>query len=191
MKPEMLLSAVIAMCTLAYTIINWKQLIESRKTRKQKITPCIIAYLKSTEDHKSLALHIKNIGEGLAQNVKIKTIKDYNCFDDESLKLSNKGIFQNGFNVFPPQYELKFYITEATKLQSNTADDYVEIEINYERIDGKTYSNIYKLLFNQITGQNYSKPPETFMGQIPYYLSEIDKKLKIISIIDKTPKVKN
>jgi hypothetical protein len=191
MRPEILLSAVIAICTFAYTIINWKQLIESRKTRKQKISPYIIVYLKSTEDHKTLALHIKNIGEGLALNVKIKTIKDYDRFEDENWKLSDTGIFKNGFNIFPPQYELKFYITQATELQSNTADSYVKIEIYYERIDGKTYSNIYELPFNQIIGQNYSKPPETFLGQIPYYLSEIDKKLKTISIIDKTPKVKD
>jgi hypothetical protein len=167
MKPEILLSAVIAVCTLAYTIINWKQLIESRKTRKQKISPYIIAFLKPTENHKTLALHIKNIGEGLAQNVKIKTIKDYNCFDDENWKLSDKGILKNGFSIFPPQYELKFYINEATELQSDNVDSYVKIEINYERIDGKVYNNIYELPFNQITGQNYSPPLKPIWGKSP------------------------
>lgn len=181
MKPEILLSAVIALCTLAYTIINWKLLIENRKTRKQKITPQIIAFLKSSESHSVLALHIKNIGEGLAKNVKIKTMKDHNIMQKDDYLISNTGIFKNGFSVFPPQYELKFHLDWWTEIKSDKEDRYVEIEILYEDIENKKYSENFKLPLNQLTGQHYTNPPETYMGQIPYYLSEIDKKLKILS----------
>ena len=190
-KPAILLAFVMALCTFAYTIINWKLLIESRKTRKQKITPQIIAFLKSSESHSVLALHIKNIGEGLAQNVKIKTIKDHKIMQKENYLISNAGIFKNGFNVFPPDYELKFHLDWWLEIDTEQEDSHIEIEISYEDIENQKYNYNFKLAFNQLTGQHYTTPPESFMGQIPYYLSEIDKKLKVLSIEDKTPNSKN
>ncbi len=50
MKVELILSMVLAIATVCYTIINLMMWIESRATRKQKITPQVIAYLKTTED---------------------------------------------------------------------------------------------------------------------------------------------
>ncbi len=178
MKVEIVLSIVLAVSTVFYTIINYMLWLESRATRKQKITPLIIAYLDPTENHKVLALHIKNIGEGLAKNVKIEAMKEYNRLGKDDLLLSEIGIIKNGFNNFPPQYELSYYIHSMTELNSEDENSSIEIEICYESSDQKKYKNIYKLPFNQIIDQNYSKPPETFMGQIPYYLEEINRTLK-------------
>lgn len=61
MKVEIVLSTVLAVSTVAYTAINLMLWFESRATRKQKIEPLIVAFLKSTESNKVLALHIKNI----------------------------------------------------------------------------------------------------------------------------------
>ncbi|WP_262509234.1 MULTISPECIES: hypothetical protein [Sanguibacteroides] len=36
----------------------------------------------------------------------------------------------------------------------------------------------YALPLNELTDQNYSNPPENFIGQIPHYLQEINKTLK-------------
>ena len=178
MKVEILLSTVLAVSTVIYTIINLMLWFESRATRRQKITPLVIAYLKSTENHEVLALHIKNIGEGLAKNVKIKTLKDYNRLGKENLQLSNVGIIKSGFNNFPPQYELSFYIHHMTELKADEESSVIEIEICYESSDKTRFKNIYTLPFNQVVGQNYSNPPETYIGQISYYLKEINSTLK-------------
>jgi hypothetical protein len=71
---EIVLSAIIAFSTTVYTIINWLMLSESKKQRQEKITPLIIAYLKSSEDHSFLRLYIRNIGEGIAKNVTINIL---------------------------------------------------------------------------------------------------------------------
>lgn len=181
MKVELILSAVLVACTIVYTWINWKVWKENKKTREQKITPHIIAYLKSTESHIALVLHIKNIGEGIAKNVKIDLLKDYNQFFREDLPLSQSGIFKNNLNIFPPQYEMKYYLAAMTKIDFDNEDSCVKLKISYERSDGKAIEDIYDLPFNQITGQNYSNPPETFMGRIPYYLKEINDTLKKIN----------
>jgi hypothetical protein len=91
---------------------------------------------------------------------------------------SNVGIVKNGFNSFPPQYELNFYINLMTDLETEDDNNSIEIEISYESSDKEKIKDIYKLPFNQVTGQNYSNPPETFIGQIPYYLKEINNTLK-------------
>lgn len=80
MEVELILSTVLAFATVCYTIINLMMWLESRATRKQKITPQVIAYLKTTEDHLTLCVHIKNIGEGCARNVQVRVLKDYNQF---------------------------------------------------------------------------------------------------------------
>ncbi|KAA6323339.1 hypothetical protein EZS27_027209 [termite gut metagenome] len=159
--------------------------IESKATRKQKTTPLIIAFLQSAEDHVMLELHIKNIGEGVARNVKINVLKDFNRLEKEDLRLSEIGIIKNGFNIFPPQYELKYYIHGLTELFEKDKDNSIGINISYESADKRIFKNIYELPFNQMFGQNYSNPPETFIGQIPYYLKEINNTLKKIDKSEK------
>ena len=181
MDVELVLSTVLAIATVCYTIINLMMWVESRATRKQKIMPNVIAYLKTTEDHLTLCVHIKNIGEGCAKNVKVRILKDYNQFRNEKFSLSNLMFFKNGANIFPPQYELRFYIDSLEKIDYNSNSSYIELEISYNDIDNKYYKERFRLPFNQIVGTNYSEPPETYMGQIPYYLKEISKLIKNLS----------
>lgn len=93
MEVELILSTVLAFATVCYTIINLMMWLESRATRKQKITPQVIVYLKTTEDHLTLCVHIKNIGEGCARNVQVRVLKDYNQFGKEQYPLSNLMFF--------------------------------------------------------------------------------------------------
>lgn len=178
MKVEMILSFVLAVATVFYTFISLLLWYESRKTRKQKIEPHIVAFLKSTEDHNTLALHIKNIGEGFAKNVKIKMLQDYNQFGKELQLLSNLGIMKHGFNSFPPDYELKYYVHVYEEIYNSDKNEFISLTITYDGSDKRKYNEEFVLPFNQLFGQNYSNPPETFMGQIPYYLDKINSTLK-------------
>lgn len=176
MEVELILSIVIAACTVIYTVINLLMLFESRATRKQKTTPFLVAFLKTTENNMTLALHIKNIGEGHATDVKIKMLKDFNQFNKNNFPLSEIGIVKNGFNYFPPQYELKYYIHSLTELDK-VEDNFIELEISYKS-KRKRFIKKYSLPFNQVLGQNYSSPPDTYIGQISHYLKEISKTIK-------------
>jgi hypothetical protein len=170
-------SLIIAISTAVYTAISLFLLIESIKTRKQKVSPCMIAYLKSTEDRKILMLVIKNVGEGTAKDVKINILKDYDAFGKPGKSLSNGGVFKNGFNAFPSQHELQFFLNVWEGLKDDKKG-YVEIDFSYKRIDNKKYKEIITLPFNQATGQSYADPPETYIGKIAFHLGEISKALK-------------
>lgn len=178
MDVELILSAVLAFATVCYTVINLMMWFESKATRKQKIAPQVIAFLKTTEDHSMLCIHVKNIGEGCAKNIRIKILKDYYQFGKEQHPLSNLMLFKNGANIFPPQYELIFYIDSLNNIDYKSQESYIELEISYQNIEKKHYKENYLLPFNQIVGTNYSNPPETYMGQIPYYLKKINESVK-------------
>ena len=180
MSVEIILSLVIAICTVLYTVINLMLWVESRKSRKQKITPHIIAFLKSSENHMTLELHIKNIGEGIAENLKIVTLKDYNQFGKEGFSISELGIMKNGFNSFPPQYELKYYLQSLTEIYGKEKEESIKLGLSYRSSDKREFAEIFELPFKQLLGQNYSNPPESFIGQIPYYLKEINSTLNSI-----------
>lgn len=177
---EFALSVVIAVSTVVYTGINLLMLFESKSVRLQKITPHVVMFLMSSEDHNTLALHVKNIGEGIAYNVKIKTLRDYNQFGKENHPISDLGILKHGFSAMPPNYELKFYVGVILDIYEKDRNGEVGFEIEYERKDKKRFKEAFNLPFIQAIGQNYSTPPESFLGQIPYYLKEINSSLKRI-----------
>lgn len=177
MDVGLILSIVIAGATVFYTGINYLMLKESKRIREQKITPIILAFLKSTESHTILALHLKNIGEGVAKNVQINLNQELYQYDRKDHPLSEVGIFKNGFNIFPPDYELKYHIHSVKELYRVNREGNIDFEVSYENINGKKFKNHYSLEFSQMFGQNYSTPPESYAGQTPYYLKEINKTL--------------
>ena len=124
-----------------------------------------------------LSLHIKNMGEGCAKCVRIQLLKDYHVFHDPEKLLSNHQVFQEGINVFPSGYELHYNIDWWDYITGHGMDDYIELCVTCSDINGKEYGpQNYTLKFSQIRSC-YSVPPETYMGQIAYYLKEIHKVL--------------
>ena len=147
---------------------------QKKFTRKQKISPFIVAYLQTTDSHTVEVLRIKNIGEGYAHNVQFEVIQDYKRMGKETLLLSNA--IKRGISSFPPLFEVTYYIDYWSNIKNS--DDYIELKISYKRIDNKKFSNTYKLPLRELAEQNYSTPPDTHMGQIAYYLREINSTLK-------------
>lgn len=171
--PEILLSLVLAIATVAYTIVTLFMLFESRKTRLQKTEPLLIGYIKSTDDHMTSMLCIKNIGEGCAEDVRIVLAEDFNCFGKPECPLSHYPLFRNGVSVFPSGYELHFYLDNNDKIKYGSDPRHLDFIIHYKKLSSKKeYTKHFYLPLGE-NGQNYSTPPETYEGQIPYYLKEI------------------
>lgn len=169
-----LLAIIVAICTAIYTVINYKMLIESRKTRLQKITPHIIAYLDFTEvEHRIIALNIKNIGEGMAKNVSFKVINDYKW--DHLVPLSERGAVASGMSSFVPEFTLTYTFGIPFNDIETAQDACIELEISYEDIIGKHYSNKYILRFKELLKQGIVKPPVSFKPALIYWLSKIEK----------------
>lgn len=172
------ISLSLLIVTAIYVIITYLQLRESRKVRLQKETPNIVPYLKSSEDHTALILYVKNFGEGVAKNVKVRFLQDYNRFGKSDYTLSKTGIAENGMSYFVPDYSLTFHIGYLENIYNENIDEKIKVEIYYESLDNRKFKKLFELPFNQMSGQTYFSPPETYIGQIAYYLKEINSVLK-------------
>lgn len=178
---QIIQSLALVISVIISAVTTWKMLDENRKKRLQKIEPHIIAYLRIVETHDVLGLTFKNIGEGCAKNVVVKVLKDYYLFKDKTRPLSNETMIKNGLAIMLSQDECTFFLGPLTgeeKIDIEADDSIVELEIKCHDIMGKEYIGTYKLLFSQIDLRYYLNPPETYMGQIPYYLKEIKNELK-------------
>jgi len=155
--PQLILSIVLAGATVVYTVINALMLWESKKVRKQKNTPLLIAYLDICDYE--LRVCIRNIGEGCAKDVKIKVLKDYNQWGREEKPLSEDIMIKNGVDIFPPQFEQIVQLDRAIKIESGQiADKEIEIEVEYKSLTGnKPIMRKYCLSFNRIGGNEDSK----------------------------------
>ena len=112
------------------------------------------------------------------EDVKAKLLKGYNQFGKETFPLSDCMIFKNGANIFPPQFELKYYIDKPQDIDYSSDDSFIELELAYSDMHNQKFNqNIFKLPFNQIGG-NYSDPPERYLGQIPYYLKKLNANIE-------------
>lgn len=176
---NLILSGTVAVSTVFYVILTSKLVQESRETRRFSETPFIVASIDFTEtNRKVIQIKIKNIGLGYAKNVSFILIKDFEWVENKPLK--ERGAFKNGIQSFPPNYELNYIIAFLDKEEKNplSEKDYIELEIKYNDIHDKTYSNCYKLKFNEIIGQGYANPPLNNENAKVYYLSEINKELR-------------
>lgn len=175
---SLVLSAVVALATIAYTWINYLMYRESKISRLQKLKPEIIPYLQSTASKNVLCLYIKNIGEGCAKNVKVKLLRDYNCLGKADWPLSKFPLFNEGVSVYPPGYELHYYIDFWDTIRDKEMKGKLEMEISYTDIKGKQKDkNYYLLKFNQIMS-NYSTPPDNNEDLTNHYLKSISESLK-------------
>lgn len=174
MKTEIVLSIVIAIATVCYTIISLMLWIESQRQRKFKTTPKIIAFLKSSETSQ----YIKNIGEGCAKNVRFNMIHDYNLFSfHEPRPLSENYSLKHGIEVFPSQYEVKIFINFSCACDLKSDHSFIDIEIEYEDLKSNMIHDNYKLPLKQITSPEVT-PPDTFLGQIACNLEQILNEIK-------------
>ena len=178
---SLVLSAVVALATIAYTWINYLMYKENKASREHKLKPEIVPYLQSTASKKVLCLFIKNVGEGCAKDVRVKLLNDYKCLGDEDWPLSKFPLFNEGINVYPPGYELHYYINFWDDIRKKDMDGYLEMEVSYTDIKGKQGDKVcYKLKFNQIMS-NYSNPPDNNEDLVVHHLEKISKTLDAIS----------
>lgn len=177
MKAEIVLSTVVASATVIYVVVTIFQLIESRKTRLQKEAPVIIPFLKSSEDHTVLKFMIKNFGEGVAKDVNVSFLEEFNLYNKDIL-LSNIGISKYGMNIFPPEFEMSYYVGWWEDVYKKHKEDQFKIRVTYKSLDNRQFTSVFELPIKQMTDQNYSTPPETHIGKISYYLEKISKEIE-------------
>ena len=170
-------TGVVAVSTVVYVILTGTLVYETRKMRKNQVDPYIVAYLDIAETSASIVyLKTKNIGLGVALNVKFKIIKELEYDNNE--KLSDFSYFLDGVKYFPPNHEDKhLLVTFGTDNDAKSTDSII-FEVEYESILNEKKKNRCELNLREIVGKGNLIPPETHIGNISYRLEKIQKLLE-------------
>lgn len=170
----LLFSLVVTVSTVLYVIYTYRLVIETRLMRKMQVAPQIIAYLSSTETHsKIIYLQTKNIGQGVALNVRFKIIKE---FQHGFRKLSGYSYFTDGVNYFPPGKQDKHLImTFGDEHDDERRNDSIILDVEYESVLKEKKVDRFELRIQEIVGEGNLNPPGTYIGMISYRLEKIEK----------------
>lgn len=173
----LIFAGVVALCTIIYSILTNKLVKETKLSREFHLEAHMIAYLDCSEaSPNNVNLIIKNIGNGIARNLRFNIIRDLRY--DDCNKLNNIGIFFKNLEFFPSQHENKYFIINLKDDYQNKIQDYFEFEIIYDDAILKNKKQKIKLEFKDVKGIGKLTPPDTYLGLISYRLEKIEKILE-------------
>jgi hypothetical protein len=173
----LIFSGVVTVSTIAYVYLTARLVKETRIMRKSQVEPQIIAYLDLAETKADIVyLKTKNIGLGVAKNVRFTIIKDLDYPD--ARKLSNYKYFAEGINYFPPSHEDKHLLFSFHTETKDKGVDYIELRVEYESVLKEKKIDQYKLEFKELSGKGNLIPPDTHIGNISYRIEKIEKILE-------------
>ena len=169
----LIFSGIVAACTAIYAFLTIRLVRETRLSREYHLEAFMLAYIVNSETSPDvISLVIKNIGNGVARNLRTTIIKDINYQDGN--QLTSLGLFNKVFDFFPPNYENKYYILSLAE-DDRRINDYIEFDIIYDDAIKKNKKQKFKLEFKDIAGMGKITPPETYIGMISYRLEKIEK----------------
>lgn len=84
-------------------------------------------------------LIVRNIGTGVAKNLKFDIKKDLTGYGIQVKSISSIGLFKNGMTFFPPNYSKKFFLFDSTgtELADRLFKDEIIFTVSYNNIFDK------------------------------------------------------
>ena len=130
-----LVTAEYAKSTAQQAKANEKMVEEMELTRKMQNKPALIAYFDNPQSI-LLDLVIKNIGYGIAKDVKLKIAPP--LYDHNNLDISELSLFKQGISFFPPNREFRQIIGVSTQFFGEGAQRPLEynLTLSYSDVEG-------------------------------------------------------
>ncbi len=130
-----LVTAEYAKSTAQQAKANEKMVEEMELTRKMQNKPSLIAYFDNPQSI-LLDLVIKNIGYGIAKDVKLKI--DPPLCDHKNRDISELSLFKQGISFFPPNREFRHILGVSTQFFGEDAKRPLEynLTMSYSDVEG-------------------------------------------------------
>ena len=171
-----LFTAVVAISTVAYAILTWSLVSETKRMREVQTEPKIEITLKPLDFAINIVrLHVRNIGLGPARNVKFTSSVASGGEGAENLvKEFNKANFlKAGLKYFGPGHEFDSGYTQITKDFDAKIASVITYDIEYESVTGKRYSDQITIDVAELKGMNQLGTPNLYA--IAQSIKEIQK----------------
>lgn len=137
-------TAVVTISTVAYAILTWSLVSETKKLREVQTEPRIEITLKSLDYAINIVrLHIRNIGLGPAKNIRFTSHISYGGDVAEKLleEFNTANFLKVGLKYFGPGHELYSGYTQITKDFDAKIASVLIYDVEYESFTGKKYKD--------------------------------------------------
>jgi len=134
-------TAVVTISTLVYAILTAVLVNETKKMREVQTEPKIEITLRPLESVIHLVrLHIKNIGLGPAENIKLTpSVISGNNASELLAEFTESSFFETGLKYLGPGQEIYSRFTQLTQNQEHKLQSVFLFEIEYKSATGKKY----------------------------------------------------
>ncbi len=148
-----LFSGVVALSTVAYAILTWHLVNETRRMREAQTEPMVTLTYHSREGEiGDIDLRIKNVGGGPALDIKFEVEPDFE-FRKGSM-LSDLGPFKNGLNCLEPSGERRFLLARLAGRPELGPP--IEIRATYRGTIGDEKTDSFTIDFSEMEGLIFS-----------------------------------
>lgn len=175
---SLVFSGVVTVSTVIYALLTWRLMNETLRMRKAQTDPKIVIYLRSVQYHLHfLELAIKNIGLGLAYDVKFKILEEFEVPGDR--KLSDIDFIKEGIDYMPPSHEITTYFLNLLENYKNVIDKKIGIEIVYKNQERNLLREVIK--FNMSSFKGVQKLGEDPVYSISKAIENIKDNIDLVS----------
>jgi hypothetical protein len=158
-------TAVVTISTVAYAILTWSLVSETKKMREAQTEPRIEIALKPLDFAINIVrLHIRNIGLGPARNVKFTSNVAAGGDGAEKLlgEFNKANFLKTGLKYLGPGHEFHSGYTQITKDFDAKIASVLTYDIEYESVAGKKYSDQITIDIAELKGMNQLGKPNLY-----------------------------
>ena len=150
-----LFTAVVTISTVAYAILTWKLVSETRRMREVQTEPKIEIVVKPLESAVNIVrLHIRNIGFGPATSVKFgpRLVSGGDIGKALLEEFTETAFFKSGLNYFGPGRELYSGYTQFDKNTDGKLKTVIGFAMEYAGMTGKKYKELLTVDMAEMDG---------------------------------------
>jgi len=158
-------TAVVTISTVAYAILTWSLVSETKRMREVQTEPRIEITLKPLDFAINIVrLHVRNIGLGPAKNIRFTSHATSGGEAAEKLleEFNKADFLKVGLKYFGPGHELHSGFTQMTKDFDAKIASVLAYGVEYESLTGKQYKDQITIDMSEQKGINQLGKPNLY-----------------------------
>jgi hypothetical protein len=142
-------NALVAIATIAYAILTWFLVRESKRSREAQFNPLVVVSMHPRDNWINwIDMRIENLGGSPALNIRFDVKTDFEYAQGK--KLSEMSLIKKGLPYLAPKQSLQFFFTS---LVENTGSKLLPfaLTVKYTDIGNKSHSQDFLFDFSALT----------------------------------------
>lgn len=171
---QVVFSAVVTAATVAYAVLTWKLVSETKRMRRAQTNAKMTIGLDSRPEYLNfIDVFVRNEGVGPAYDIRFE-VEMLDASGDCSIleAIESLGFIEQGMDYFSPGQEIRSFLTSMTDDFEAKMRTRIRVKISYTTASGEKANDAYVLDFSVFKGRSQLGEPD---------LHSIAKSLKSIA----------